>query len=175
MRDSTKVLIDDVESDRLLTTGEAAKLMGVSRQHIVDLCDRGDLPYTTVGSHRRIRRADLQLAMGRTRRLSRDQRRSLWLGIATAGRIVHDPEFALSTARDFLKKLGVRNRRSPWDNEWRQIIDRGEIEPILEALTSPSPRNRELRQNSPFAGLLSPSERDEVLSSFRDWSGRSDR
>ncbi|MFC9443300.1 helix-turn-helix domain-containing protein, partial [Brevibacterium sp. NPDC056947] len=42
-----------------MSTGEVAKILGVSRQHIVDLCERGDLPFTKVGTHRRIRRADL--------------------------------------------------------------------------------------------------------------------
>ncbi|MDN5771951.1 MAG: helix-turn-helix domain-containing protein, partial [Microlunatus sp.] len=42
-----------------LTTGQVAQILDVSRQHVVDLCDRGDLPSTRGGSHRRIRRAHL--------------------------------------------------------------------------------------------------------------------
>jgi excisionase family DNA binding protein len=38
----------------LLSTGEVAGLLGVSRQHVVDLCDRGDLIFVRVGSHRRV-------------------------------------------------------------------------------------------------------------------------
>ncbi|RUP04163.1 MAG: DNA-binding protein, partial [Mycobacterium sp.] len=38
----------------LCTTGEVARRLGVSRQHIVDLCDQGALPCVMVGSHRRI-------------------------------------------------------------------------------------------------------------------------
>jgi excisionase family DNA binding protein len=71
--------------DELLTTGEAAKILNTSRQHVVDLCDRGELPFVTTGSHRRILRADVEALRTRTQRLTRDQERSLWLGYATAG------------------------------------------------------------------------------------------
>jgi excisionase family DNA binding protein len=43
----------------LLSTGEAAGLLGVSRQHVVDLCDRGDRIFVRVGSHRRVPRFEL--------------------------------------------------------------------------------------------------------------------
>ncbi|MFN0284487.1 MAG: helix-turn-helix domain-containing protein [Kineosporiaceae bacterium] len=32
----------------LLTIGQVASLLGVSRQHVVDLCMRGDLPFVSV-------------------------------------------------------------------------------------------------------------------------------
>ncbi|HET6560423.1 MAG TPA: helix-turn-helix domain-containing protein, partial [Marmoricola sp.] len=41
------------ESEDLLTTGEVAKILNSSRQHVVNLCSAGELPYTTVGKHRR--------------------------------------------------------------------------------------------------------------------------
>ena len=47
--------------DELLTTGEAALMLNSSRQHVVDLCDLGDVSFTTVGTHRRVRRADVEM------------------------------------------------------------------------------------------------------------------
>jgi excisionase family DNA binding protein len=65
------------EAEEPLTTGEAATLLNSSRQHVVDLCDRGELPFTTIGKHRRVLRSDVEAIRTRTERLTRDQRRSL--------------------------------------------------------------------------------------------------
>ena len=152
--------------DQLLTTGEAARILNTSRQHIVDLCNRGDLAFDTTGRHRRIRRDDVEALRARTHRLTRDQIRSLWLGYAIAGKIVADPQGALKKASENLAHLervhGAGNR---WLREWRSLLE-GPVTDVLDALVSRSPRARELRQNSPFAGLLSDEERHLVLQAF---------
>lgn len=161
-------------SDDLLSTGEVAALLGVSRQHVVDLCDRGDLPYESAGVHRRIRRSDVDTLRSSSSRVTRDQRRSLWLGTATAGKVVMDPDGALALARQNLAVLRTTHPRGQvvhWLREWEQLID-GPVEGVLEVLTSSRPRARELRQNSPFAGFLSEAERKAVLDSFSGWSTR---
>lgn len=97
----TRTVLHDAAEvpDDLLTTGEAAKLLNSSRQHVVNLCRRGVLPYTSIGTHRRIRRQDLEALRSRTGRLRREDRRSLWLAYATAGKIVSDPPTAVERAR----------------------------------------------------------------------------
>lgn len=165
MRQSFYERLQDDEGDDLLTTGEAARIMGVSRQHVVDLCDRGELPYVTVGTHRRIRRSDLLLAQQRTSKLTRDQRRSLWLAYATAGRIVQNPAEARAIAERNLERHEISGRTRRWADEWRKLLD-GPLDRLLVAFTSESPISRELRQNSPFAGLISDAERELVLASF---------
>ena len=156
------------DSTDLLTTGEAARLLNASRQHIVDLCNSGDIPYVSVGTHRRVWRSDIEELSARTARLTRDQQRSLWLGYAVAGKFVSNPEGVLGTGRANLRKLQERSPRGRgrhWLEEWDRLL-LGPTEEILEALTSRSPRARELRQNSPFAGVLSDAERQEVLATF---------
>jgi len=156
------------EGDALLTTGEAAKILNTSRQHVVDLCDRGDLPFVTTGSHRRIRRADVEALRTRTQRLTRDQRRSLWLGYAAAGKLVADPPGVMQRARHNLAQLKVAHSRGAsrqWLDQWERLLS-GPMDRVLEVLTSRSPLARELRQNSPFAGVLTEQERHSVLSAF---------
>ncbi|MEN8115182.1 MAG: helix-turn-helix domain-containing protein [Actinomycetota bacterium] len=168
---------DKAALEDMLTTGEAARLLNSSRQHVVDLCDRGDLPFVTVGTHRRVRRADVESLRDRTLRLTRDQRRSLWLAFAVAGRIVADPRRARSLALGNLETMRrtARGQARLWLDEWERLLD-GPIEDLLAALTSRSPRGRDLRQNSPFAGILTDAERNEVLASWaEDESGRNQR
>ena len=52
--------VKDNGSSEWMSTGAAARLLGTSRQHVVDLCTRGALPYTSTGTHRRVRRSDLE-------------------------------------------------------------------------------------------------------------------
>lgn len=51
--------VDVLARDKELTSQEAAALLGVSRQYLIRLLDRGDLPFTRTGNHRRIRSADV--------------------------------------------------------------------------------------------------------------------
>ena len=168
MRTATYDIVSGSEGDDLLTTGEAARLLNSSRQHVVDLCDRGELPFTTVGKHRRVRRADVEAVRTRTQKLTADQRRSLWLAYATAGRIVEDPVRARSIARSNLARMrtSMRGQATRWLDEWERLIDQP-LDELLTVLTSRTPKGRELRQNSPFAGLLSDEERERVLGGFK--------
>ena len=153
------------EGEQLLTTGEAARLLGTSRQHVVDLCNAGDLPFVTAGTHRRVSRRDVEALRTRTTRLTRDQLLSLWLSHAVAGRLVQDPAGVLGKARLNLADMLARSARGSakvWLQQWADLID-GPVEDLLEALTSRSPRSRELRQNSPFAGVLTDEERQNTM------------
>ena len=159
----------DPRGEDLISTGEAAQMLGSSRQHVVDLCERGDLAFVTTGTHRRVRRSDVDAVRTRTERLTRDQRRSLWLGYAVAGKLVADTTGAtLDLARRNLERLRrahPRGAAARWIAEWERLLD-GPEERVLEVLTSRTPRARELRQNSPFAGVLTDEERRQVLSRF---------
>lgn len=165
-------MVSEQESAELLTTGEAAKLLNSSRQHVVDLCKRGDLPFTTVGRHRRVLRSDVEAIRTRTQRLTRDQRRSLWLAYAVAAQLVEDPERAVATARANLIRMrqSARGQAIRWLDEWERLLD-GPVEDVLDSLTSRSPKGRELRQNSPFAGLLTQDERTRALNAWRTTTG----
>ena len=48
-----------VQHQAKLTTVEAASILGVSRQFLVNLLERGEIPYHMVGRHRRMYARDL--------------------------------------------------------------------------------------------------------------------
>src|SRR6266480_4316150 len=122
--------------DELLTTGEAAVLLRSSRQHVVDLCERGLLPYVKVGTHRRVRRADVEAVLRPD--LTRDQLKALWLHRAVAGRLVADPGAVLSKARanlDQLCRIHPDGMAAVWLDRWRTVLEDG-AEAVLDVLTS---------------------------------------
>lgn len=151
--------------DDLLTTGEAAAILGSTRQHVGNLIKRGDISSTLVGKHYRVRRADVEMLKQGSIRLTRDQRRSLWLGYAIAGKIVTDPSAAIGLAQRNIATMLLTQRGSGrrWLTRWKDLLD-GATEEILATLTSNSVSARELRQNNPFAGLLDDETRRQVIS-----------
>lgn len=154
----------------LLTTSEAARLLGVSRQTIVSMCDAGDLAFTQVGTHRRIDPEAVQALRDRTRRRPAAARRSLWLAHAAAGALVQDPERSLAIARESLLAMergGSRGMSRQWLARWRSLLE-GPVEPILAALTGPTVEHDELRQHSPLTAVLTPEQREAVLRAFAD-------
>ncbi|GAA3748353.1 helix-turn-helix domain-containing protein [Plantactinospora mayteni] len=160
--------------DDLLTTGEAAVLLRSSRQHVVDMCEQGLLPYVRIGSHRRLRRSDVEAVL--RPELTRDQLKALWLHRAVAGRLVSDPDGVLAKAAANLERLRSVHpdgMAAKWLERWREVLDAG-VESVLTVLTSRRPDDVELRQNSPFAGVLPEAERRAVLAAFTQ-SWRSDR
>ncbi|WP_405428957.1 helix-turn-helix domain-containing protein [Micromonospora sp. NBC_00617] len=152
----------------LLTTGQVAKLLGSSRQQVVNLCERGELPFVKVGAHRRIRRDQVEALLRPKPELTRDQLKSLWLHQAVAGSLVTDPDAVLGKARENLDRLLRQHRETMtevWLKRWQDKINEG-VNAVLKALTSDDPEAVELRQNSPFAGVLSQPQRKKVLESF---------
>lgn len=151
-----------------LTTGQAARLLGLSRQRVVDLCERGQLPFVRVGSHRRIRTSDVEALA--TPRLTRDQERSLWLHRVVAGRLAMDPAATIAKARRNLTTMREAHRHSSaefWIEQWAALLD-GPLDTVSETLTARSARSLELRQNSPFAGVIPEDDRQSTLNSFRE-------
>lgn len=108
--------------------------------------------------------------------LRREQLESLWLHRAVAGRVVQDPANALAQARANLDQLSwTHPSAGPWLDGWRHALDAGPEE-VLQVLTSPAESAVELRQNSPFAGVVDEADRSRVLDAFRQyWAERAER
>ena len=85
---------------------------------------------------------------------------SLAMGCLIASRLSQQPEL-LEVARKNLDRWTRLNANAPGllrcYAEWRGILDRPPEE-ICDLLRSDSEEARRLRQNSPFAGVISPQE-----------------
>lgn len=152
----------------MLTTGQAARLLGTSRQHVVDLCNSGRLSYQRVGVHRRVSLRDVEAIRERSLKLSKEEQRSLWLYWVVAGKLVLDPPRVLGQARRNLARLREVHPYGSVQGDfdaWQALLD-GPLDVLMDLLVSRSPRAVDLRQNSPFAGVLSPSERTKALRTF---------
>jgi hypothetical protein len=100
--------------------------------------------------------------------LTREDRRSIWLHRAIADRLEERPDRVLGRARTTLKKMREANpgARQLLD-EWGVLLKRS-VPELVPMLTDPSPRARELRQVTPFAGVLSADERAFEYRAFRE-------
>lgn len=104
--------------------------------------------------------------------LTREDRRSIWLHRAIADRLLERPGWVLRRARATLKKMREANpgARQLLD-EWGVLLKRS-VPELVPMLTDPSPRARELRQVTPFAGVLSAEERAREYRTFREQERR---
>lgn len=100
--------------------------------------------------------------------MTREERRSLHLHEAIAQHLRTDPDAVLQRARRNLEVMRERHPgAAPLLREWEVLLDRPPPD-LLPVLTDPGPRARELRQVTPFAGVLSAPERAEVYRSFAE-------
>jgi excisionase family DNA binding protein len=159
--------------ETMLKTGEVARLLGVSRQHVADLCDRGTIEHVRVRTHRRIPRSEVDRLMGN--RLTREEERSLRLHQALLAHLLTEPDAVIAKARDNLNRWTAMHRpdgmTTRYLEEWKRVLNDG-LDAIVDVVISPSQEARELRQNSPFAGVLPDETRLGVLKTFKDHWGR---
>jgi len=94
---------------------------------------------------------------------------SLELGRRVAERMRRQPEVVAIAQANLLRWLRI-NASAPsllrCYAEWRQILAQP-VEEICDLLCSETEEARRLRQNSPFAGVLTPKEVWEIKSRFR--------
>lgn len=103
--------------------------------------------------------------------LTREDRRSLALHRAIARCLAADPTVVIAHARRNLARMRARRgQAAKLLREWDVILDRP-VQALCQVLTDPSEWARELRHVTPFAGVLSTSERVAVYQAFAAASG----
>ena len=89
------------------------------------------------------------------------------MAVAIVEKIDRDPERKdLARARANSRRW-TRQRPTPANNEWMQILERP-WEEIRLVLLDPSENGKRLRQNDPFCGILTPQERWHIYREFRE-------
>ena len=163
------VFTGHVEST-LLKTGEVAEILGVSRQHVVNLADRGDVASVRVGSHRRIPRSEVDRLRGATQ-LAPERLTSLRLHQALIADLLADPDGVIDKARSnierWLPEQRVDGMTATYLHPWEAVLADGG-DRIIDVFTSLDERSTELRENSPFAGVMSPERRTKTLRTIRE-------
>ena len=95
--------------------------------------------------------------------------RSLALHREIAMKIQRDPSLLMEVRQRLEQVVGSeRYSESVKDalREWLDILHQKPVNEILELLTDPGEEATRLRQNTPFAGILSETERRSVISRF---------
>jgi excisionase family DNA binding protein len=159
----------DMSTDRLLRTGEVASAFSVSRQHVVDMCNQGKLPFVMVGSHRRIPERAVISKTGGVRDYHRDgHAQSLALHAAIVPKLINDPERVLGIARKNVQRdytLGDAHSVA-YTCEWESVMDAG-IPALIDTMLDPSERGTTLRSCTPFTGVLNPDEVQAIKRVYR--------
>jgi hypothetical protein len=90
--------------------------------------------------------------------------RSLALHEAVAARLEAEPHL-LEVARANLQRW-LAARPVAALREWQRLLDGLPLLQLLQLLRSPEDEAVRLRQSSPFAGILSPAERQAILARY---------
>ena len=91
-------------------------------------------------------------------------RRSLALHEAVAAKLEAQPQL-LEVARANLQRWLSTNPAAAL-REWWRLLETTPLPDLLALLRSPSDDAARLRQSSPFAGLLTPQERQAILNDY---------
>lgn len=139
----------------MLSTGEAAKRLGVSPRTVARMIDRGDLPGYRIGGHRRVVIDNARPSVPD----SQSRRFTQMLGTLIAATVIQHPDQAFGIAENNL----ARQRHQPtqsshWTDRWTELIVRRDFAGIIDALTDVDDRSG-LRRTHPFSGLISEDQR----------------
>lgn len=150
-----------------LTQTRLAELAGTSQSTIAAYESGAKSPtYRTL--EKIVSAVGLELHPGFVRPMTREERRSLELHHVVAAKLADEPVRIIRHARSNVRKMrSVSPGATPLLAEWRRLLALP-VGDLIDALTDPRPRARELRHVTPFAGVLTPTERWNVYRRFRE-------
>lgn len=97
----------------------------------------------------------------------RNEERSLLLHRAIGQKLKQDPEGVLKVVWPQVERMAARPSSRPYADAWRELLSLP-LPELLSELVDPGQRMRDLRQCTPFAGVLTPHERWDLYRAFRE-------
>ncbi|HEX9564515.1 MAG TPA: helix-turn-helix transcriptional regulator [Gemmatimonadaceae bacterium] len=153
---------------RTAMTQEALARAAGTSQPTIAAYEAGKKSPTLDTVQRLARGAGLEAEVVYHRPLTREDHRSLELHRAIAARLEADPKAVLALARRNLTTMRAHPAQAmQLLREWGVILDRP-LPALLPVLTDPGEWARELRQVTPFSGVLSAAERNATYRAFAD-------
>jgi len=147
-----------------LTQGQLAELAATSRERI-NTYERHQVSPQTDTLERVL--AAMQSELTAVPALTFEERRSLAISTAVAAKLRENPDAVLAKARENIEKMrSIGPSEQRWVDVWESLValGAGHVEALL---TSPDQFARDLRQSSPFAGVLTKDERRQALNTLR--------
>jgi transcriptional regulator with XRE-family HTH domain len=156
----TAELIALRRKDRGLTQGALAVRAGTSRERI-NSYERGQVYPTSDTLERVLGALDAELLVSPV--LTYEEQRSLAISTAVAGRLLDDPTKVIAQARVNLSRMRKgASHEHRWLDVWDSTLGLGPSV-VAKLLMSRDSFARDLRQSSPFAGVLTEAERAQAI------------
>lgn len=109
----------------------------------------------------------LAVIVAYTPRFSREDLRSLAYHRAVVKKLEHNPSFYIKKAKQNLRRMRRHHAGpKPLFSAWQVWLDLP-IGELVSKMLDPGMTARDIRQVSPFAGVLNPKERLQILTQFR--------
>jgi transcriptional regulator with XRE-family HTH domain len=147
-----------------LTQGALAARAGTSRERI-NSYERGHVSPASDTLERVLGALDAELST--TPALTYEDRRSLAISTAVAEHLIAGPARVIAKAGANLSTMRASaSHEHPWLDVWEALLSLGPAV-VADLLTSKEQFARDLRQSSPFAGVLTDDERARATAGLR--------
>jgi transcriptional regulator with XRE-family HTH domain len=158
--------VRNLRKKALVTQAELAAAAGTS-QPTVAAYEAGRKSPTLRTLRRLARAVGWEMEVSFAPAMTREDRRSLFLHRAIAEQLRRSPERVVRIARRNLRRMRDRHpEAAPLLEEWTRILG-NPVSGITAVMTDPGMHARELRQVTPFAGVLTAAQRAAVYREFR--------
>ena len=145
--------LKEVRQQLSLSLADMAAFLGVSRATVQGYERRDEAGTILPATRKKYLEAIGVAHIDDQRPLTPEQERSRRQHLQVLAELANDPDRVLGVARRNIEKIRSIRFSEPWAQRWEEVLDAG-IEAVEDALYSREQWAADLRQSSPFAGVL---------------------